>query len=141
MRLLVLIMGQRSAPGAGRIDNDDLPECVREAIEDGTPTQKRRARSFVHGVRSAQNRAREIGTELEHSFRASRDEHGSVSLSVKPETSMFVKGEIGSDRAHVILGERGGVRLAEVSRLGDRSSYDDKTSAFRKFYRALTRLG
>ena len=136
-------MGRRPAPGAGRIEDDELPEVVREAIEDGTPTQKRRARSFVHGVRAAQDRADEIGSELEHAFRASRDEHGSVSLSVTPKTSMFKKGQLGSDRAHVILGERGGVRLAEISRLMDdgRSSYDDETSAFRKFYRALTRLG
>ena len=135
-------MARRPAPGADEVSDDELPAVVQEAIEDGTPTQKRRARSFVHGVREAERRAREeIDSELEYSFRASRNEFGSVSLSVKPETSMFRKGELGSDRAHLILGERGGVRLAEISRgSGGRSSYENETSAFRVFYRALERI-
>lgn len=149
MPLFVLnAMAQRSAPLAGEMPEEQLPSNVRDGLEaaDATPTQRRRVRSAVAAVRRAEEKRNtpEKPTRLQFEIDLEpldgRD-GDRLSLSVRSKTKWFNEGELGSDSAHLILGPRGGVSLAVISRLcSGRKHYEDETRAFRKWFRSAKRL-
>jgi len=146
MPLFVLnAMAQRSAPLAEEMPEEQLPDNVRVGLEtaDATPTQRRRVRSAVAAVRRAEDRRNtaEKPTRLRFTIDIEEIDGGRISLFVKSKTKWTNEGELGSDTAHLVLGPRGGVSLAVISRLcSGRKHYEDETFAFRKWFRSAKRL-
>ena len=146
MPLFVLnAMAQRSAPLADEMPEEQLPENVRDGLEavDATPTQRRRVRSAVRAVRLAEEKrnTEEKPDRLRFGFDMDSISGGEISLFVSSETKWHREGELGSDTAHLILGRRGGVKLADVSPMySDCEHYENKTGAFRKWFKRVLTL-
>jgi len=146
MPLFYLIaMAQRSAPMAEKMPEEQLPDHVRATLEaaDATRTQRLRVRSAVAAVRRAEEHRNTPDKPTRLRFEIDIEEigGGEISLFVKSETKWHNEGELGSDSAHLILGKRGGIHLAVISRLcSGRKHYENETRAFRKWFRSAKRL-
>ena len=106
---------------------------VEAELEQSNSSQlKRRVRKIYNAM--VENDTVEQSMDIEVHY----TDHDATTLTIEPEENWTNEGELGMDRFHIILGPRGGVRLAhERSVFTDPRKFEDDKHAFKRILSAI----